>query len=655
MNVHKQLMIIALTAMLLMASLLVAVPSEASADEISVPASVSQDRSMTVAVLVRASYYQYGLSYPSVLYYNNALATFQTLQYLGIPAEIVTDSINQTDLNEYGGLITVKGEGNCWALTKAYAEATGNPALWIFVRGGDAGLNTDLGITDAGQVLAGGPTPTLSNAGPITEYLNDTWGTLGTWTTRSLTLNDSLSTWTRYLTHAGNDTQPYLFGAEHEGATYYIYATSDSFIASGATGRYYTQLVLNYAHIAMPNLIRWMPMPSAKDSGLIIRADDVIDLDSKWLAFWERYPHSTSAVQASLPQIVADYIAAHCDDYLPHGYAHEDFTTLSYAEQVSLLEQINAAWTGRFGERPYYYIMPYNKADENTGKAMNATGGLFYTTATSLTGLPSTYYYRHQDNQAVTWGAYYEGGTFEDYLDQIIGQGRFAGSYVFHPYTADWENVTLYGDAVIDRVLNESSTMLTTWSEVADLYVVRQHIAMDSQHIQFGVDVPTGLTLEWRYMTAGKTLKVGDQVLPRIGDRVVFPAMDAGVYAYELVDLADYPVVTSIGTGMALKDGSYNVSSGRTTITVEGWHYNGTVTRNISLSTADDLSLLDEGGRLLTRDLEATFSLSPGTYVVLTTGALTTIQMGGLMEVVVAAVLLMMVVSIIGMVKVKKR
>lgn len=648
-------MIIALTAMLLMASLLVAVPSEASADEVSVPASVSQDRSTTVAVLVRAAYFQFGMGFPQVLYYNNLLATFQTLRYMGIPAEIVTDSINQSDLNEYGGLIVVRGEGNCWALTKAYAETTGNPVLWIHLRGSDGAMAAALGIIDYGQVLAVGPTPTLSNSGPITEDLNDTWGTLGAWTTRNISLNDTLSTWTRYLTHAGNDSQPYLFGAEHNGSTYYIYATADSFIASGSTGRYYTQLVLNYAHIAMPNLIRWMPMPSAKDSGLIIRADDVIDLDSKWLAFWERYPHSTSAVQASLAQNVADYIAAHCDDYLPHGYAHEDFTALSYAEQVSLLEQINAAWAGRFGERPYCYIMPYNKADENTGKAMNATGGQFYMTAVSLTGLPSTYYYRHHDNQAVTWGAYYEGGTFDAYLDQIIGQGRFAGSYVFHPYAMDWENVTSYGDAIIDRVLNEPSTMLTTWSEVAELYMVRQHITTSSEHIQFGVDVPAGLTMEWRYLTAGKTLKVGDRVLPRVGDRVVFPAMDAGVYAYELVDLTDYPVVTSIGTGMALKDGSYNVSSGRTTITVEGWHYNGTVTRNITLSTADDLSLLDEGGRLLTRDLEATFSLSPGTYVVLTTGALTTMQMGGLMEIVVAAVLLMMVVSMIGMVKVHKR
>jgi len=73
---------------------------------------VAQSKALSVAVLIRAPYYAYGLSYPSVLYYNTALATLQALQYDGIPAEIVTDAITQAELNEYGGLRTVRGDGN---------------------------------------------------------------------------------------------------------------------------------------------------------------------------------------------------------------------------------------------------------------------------------------------------------------------------------------------------------------------------------------------------------------------------------------------------------------------------------------------------------------------------------------------------------------
>lgn len=618
----KLLTVLTLIALLAssFAGVLTFVTESATADPI-VPdeAVVEQDHSKTIAVLIRASYYQYGMTYPYKLYYNAALATLQTLQYLGIPAEIVTDAISQSDLNEYGGLITVRGEGQCWALTKAYSETTGNPVLWLYVRGGDGAMNTALGITDGGQIYASdigaGTGAVVATSAAITDGLSDTWGMLPSFTARSFTFS-GLSTVTNYIINANDASQPYLFGAQQNGGTYYVYATANAWLAGGATGQYYTQLILNYAGEAITDLVRWMPVPSAKDSALIIRADDAVGLDSKWLAFWERYPHSTSAVQASLDQTTADFIKANVDDYLPHGFAHDDFSVLTYAEQVALLEQVNAAWEARFGERPYYYIMPYNKANEDTAKAMDTTGGQFYITATGLTGLPSTYYYRHHDNQAVTWGAYYEGGTLADYVDMIVGQERFVGSITLHPYTQDWSTIQTQGDYIIDRVLADGTTMLSTWSEIAELYYVRQHVVMNATHIQFGVDTPAGLTLEWNGLTAGNTLRVGDVVLPRIGDRMVLPAMDAGVYSISEVAINAYPVVTSVGAGLALKDGSYSIDGACTSIEVEGWGYDGTPSAVVTLSTLTGKRVIDASSTEIT-PTGTTVTLTPGSYDVI--------------------------------------
>ena len=451
--------------------------------------------------------------------------------------------------------------------------------------------------------------------GNITEDLEDEWGLLPTYTTRTLNLDPMASIWTRFIINADNISQPYLFAAVHDGARYYFYATACSWLDAGGMGRYYTKLVLNYTSIAMPNLIRWMPIPSAKDTGLIIRADDVASLNECWLEFWDRYPHSTSAVMADISQETADYVKENCDDYLPHGFSHEDFSVLNYTEQVDLLELIDSTWEGLFGERPYYYIMPYNKANDDTAKAMTATGGLFYITAVSLTGIPTTFYYRSAEDRAMTWGAYYEGGELEDYVDMVIGQGNFVGSVVFHPYHNNWtEFIVPQADYLIDRVLNDSSTLLTTWSEIADLYVVRQSISMDEQYIQFGSDTPAGLTMEYLGMPEGKTLKVGDLVLSRIFDRVVFPAMVAGVYSYELVDIDDYPIVTSVGAGMALKDGSYNLTSGRTTINVEGWDPDGIVTANVTLSAWTDVVITNATGQRI--DMSGpSITLIPGVYL----------------------------------------
>lgn len=577
-----------------------------------------QSKALSVAVLVRSSYYAYGLTYPTSLYYNAAIATLQALEYLGIPAEIVTDSIAQAELDEYGGLIAVRGDGNCWALTQGYAETTGNPVLWIYVRGGDAAMNTALGITDAGQSVAGdvgGAVTTYGTTG-IMEDLVDSWGNLNSFTTRSFTLGGT-TTWTQYIVNDA-DSMPYLFSGEFNSATYYIFAYAGSWVGAGTMGRYYVQLLLNYARLAMPSLIRFMPVPSAKDSALIIRADDVEDLDAKWLAFWALYPHSSSGAQAQLAQATADYIAAHCDDYLPHGYDHEDFTTLTYAQQVTLLEQINAAWTGRFGVRPYYYIMPYNKANDDTGQAMMDTDGRFYTTAVSLTGYPSTYYYRHHDNEATTWGAYYEAGTLADYVAQIIGQGRFVGSVIHHPYTQDLvTEIEPSCDYVIDQVLANASTMLSTWSEIADVQWAKRNATMDDTQIGFAVAVPAGLTLEYRNMPAGKTLKVGSRVLPRFGDRIIFPALAAGTYAYSLVDIADYAIPTAVAAGLALKDGSCDASSLMTYITIEGWTYDGTdATAVVTLSKGLGYSLLDSTGAVLISDIGAgaSVTLTPGDY-----------------------------------------
>jgi hypothetical protein len=581
---------------------------------------LAQSKGMSVAVLIKASYYAYGLTYPSYLYYNAALSVLQALQYLGIPAEIVTDAITQTDLNEYGGLITVRGQGGCWALTQNYAETTGKPVMWIYVRGGDAAMNTALGITDAGQSVAGdiGLAVTASGTTGIMEGLVDDWGNLGTYTTRAFTLGVP-ATWTQYMVNDA-DSAPYLFMGEYNGGTYYIYAFAGSWMAAGGVGTYMVQLILNYAKLAMPNLIRWMPLPSGKNAALIIRADDAVDLDAKWLQFWARYPHSTSAVQASLPQSVADHIAANCDDYVPHGYAHEDFTALSYAEQVTLLEQVNDAWTERFGERPYYYIMPFNKANDDTGHAMMDTGGRFYITAVSLTGFPSTYYYRHHDNEATTWGAYYESGTLEDYVDRIVGQAKFVGSVVEHPYSGDWDaTIKVHCDYLIDRVLAEPTIMLSTWSEIADLQYAKRGATITATHMGFESAVPAGMTLEWTGLQTGKTIRLGDLVLPRIGDRVILPALPAGVYPYELVDLEAYPVVTAVAAGLALKDGSYDIRAQRTTISVEGWTHDGTdPSAAVTLSTGSGYALASAAGELLVHDIGsgASVTLTPGDYII---------------------------------------
>jgi peptidoglycan/xylan/chitin deacetylase (PgdA/CDA1 family) len=601
--------------------LIMLVPAQVDAEDL--PDSVIQSPSLTIALLIYEPYYHYGLTYPSDLYYTSALAVYQALVYMGIPTDIVTTDISQTELNEYGGLIVIRGGGTTWALTQEYAETTGNPVLWFYIRGGDATMNVELGLSDAGQVAAGdvgaSTGASLINNATITVDLSDDYGMLSSFSSRNLTFNSTFSTWTSYIVNAGNTSQPYLFSATHDNAIYYIYATAAGWIGTSGNGQYIQQLLMNYARIAMPNLIRWTPLPGAQDTGLFIRADDAADLSDNWTQFWARYPHSTTSAQASLDQATANYIMAAADDYVPHGYSHEDFSTLSYAQQYSLLEQINAAWEARFGERPYYYVMPYNRADTNTGMAMDATDGLLYTTLAASTGYPAPYYYMNFNNSAVTVGDYWPSGNLSDYVDRLMDQGG-VGSVVIHPYSLDWTTLTGECDYLINITLTNSGVMLTTLSEVADIYVARQGITMDDGYIQFGTDTPSGLTMEYRYLDGGKTIKVGDLVLPRIGDRVIFPAMDAGVYEYELVDLADYTIVTSVTAGLVLKDGSYNTSTDVTTITVEGWATNNaTVVGNITLSsTPSGLSLMDGSYNELS-DIEnnTALTLTPGNYFIM--------------------------------------
>jgi hypothetical protein len=189
-----------------------------------------------------------------------------------------------------------------------------------------------------------------------------------------------------------------------------------------------------------------------------------------------------------------------------------------------------------------------------------------------------------------------------------------------HPYSGDWETlIKVQCDYLIDRVLAETSIMLSTWSEIAEVQYAKRGATITATHIGFEYAVPAGFTIEWTGLQVGKTLKIADLVLPRIGDRVILPALPAGVYAYELEDLDAYPVVTATAAGLALKDGSYDVRAQRTTITVEGWTYDGTDhSAAVTLSTGSGYSLLDSAGALVLNDIGvgASVTLTPGDYII---------------------------------------
>ena len=67
-------------------------------------------------------------------------------------------------------------------------------------------------------------------------------------------------------------------------------------------------------------------------------------------------------------------------DVVPHGYNHEDLSTLTYQQQAKIIARTAEKYQQYAGQQPVGYIAPYNRINEDTTKACSKAGLLWITT-----------------------------------------------------------------------------------------------------------------------------------------------------------------------------------------------------------------------------------------------------------------------------------
>ncbi len=91
-------------------------------------------------------------------------------------------------------------------------------------------------------------------------------------------------------------------------------------------------------------------------------------------------------------------------DIVPHGYNHEDLSTLTYQKQAKIIARTAEKYQQYAGHQPVGYIAPYNRINEDTTKACSEAGLLWITTYHGMARIPR-HYYRNCLNSVWVLGA----------------------------------------------------------------------------------------------------------------------------------------------------------------------------------------------------------------------------------------------------------
>ncbi len=572
-----------------------------------VSASNSATNSTKIAVLIDTKYDMEDQPYPYNLYYQQKEGVINALQYNGISYNVVHETIDIDSLKTYGGLITVLGDSRqVDALTTSWTQKRNKTSLILYIHGGGENyFKNEVGIIENSNIGHGHSNPIVNYTDSFTKRINDSYGSLIGWDVHSLLIDTSKSSVIYYLNQSDNQNMPILFRLNHDNGNYIIYNTELAAI-NGHNAIYFYNLVLDYADNMLGSYNRLYPYPFGVRAPVIIRLDDFnstnpVNKSKQWMNFWnESKQMTTAAIPRDIPDERLQELPEYSNDIEPHGWKHEDWTTLNLAQQETLLGYIQSKWLRAYKKYPSGMVLPYNRANGNTSKAANLINGFkWYTATVGESPIIQRQNAFFDNNHIYEFSGEYDPEAYNSegaiaFMLRVLTQNR-SGMFVYHPYqvnSTDYPEKISEVHSIIDHINNQNGYRLTTLSELMEyFYDTRQNVTLTDNYLNLTSDI-RGIAIVSNSIKSNQAIKIdSDKVsIRKYGNIIQLPTIETGNHTYSIVDNLNYPEISYADAGLTIKDGYFDISKNELTdLVIDAYTYptTGTIIKNFRISRSN--------------------------------------------------------------------
>ncbi|MFY9188087.1 MAG: polysaccharide deacetylase family protein [bacterium] len=500
--------------------------------------------------------------WPETDYLSVLRETVSALDYLGYRYDLVNETIAQDDLNSYVMVISVAGTDGKKILR--YCTDTDRTVFVLYDVSPE--LSAGLDITQGKFVLSAEGIPEITKEGPLTKGLVSEYGSLPLW-----------------------GAYEHCFGPEAEVLLKNPEGLPVLTEQRGSSGRYVFLLTRAltwnaYSYRLLDNLIQEATklakiggVPYAMDVPVIIRLDDF----SSGSLFWRAYTDITRklTIAAIMGQMDTEgwlTMAQSGVDIVPHGYNHEDLSTLTYQQQAKIIARTAEKYQQYAGQQPVGYIAPYNRINEDTTKACSKAGLLWITTYHGMARIPR-HYYRDCLNSVWVLGARPEAFVDAAAVEKALVEGAVEQKplvFVEHPSARNEEGRLQDSLSALRATVNYVSThdgyYLTGINDYFSHLIDQKQVHCADNSIVVKNEIAAGLTFTYPDCDREHMMQLGSSVpmFYRHGSTVL-PALQPGNYL--LTPVQNMPVLLEPGPGVVIKSAVYYPEDKRAEVLLEAF------------------------------------------------------------------------------------
>lgn len=473
--------------------------------------------------------------FPQTDYLGMLRETISALDFLGYKYDILDETVTGEELYSYESLITIVG--NDYTKITNFSEKTGKvvtilyaPSEKLLSRLNDKGK----GWTDKIDINI---TSNVCINSKLTDRVFDNYGIFSIFKIYNIQFDPKA----RILCKTEDGTP--LLVEQFYNRGHYIFIP----IRDITWKQYNYNLIDNIIKNNTP-LLRIGSVPYAQDVAVIVRLDDFSGHHNSW----SRYLNITKDLSiASIMNKTSSIELSYVDgDILPHGYDHEDLSTLDYSEESTILSMSKDRFFEFTGKSPKGYVSPYNRISENTTTIGNNLGLNFFTTYIGMAQVPRHYYLKDKNNVWIL-GSRNENFSNESAIMDVLSEYNSRGGVVMfldHPYTKyntgsiDSSLRTL--TSVTQFINNHEGYYLTTLNDFFQTLTDAKYVKIKDSKLVVDKDVDSGITFYYKKCTDQIKIDNFVMIYCRNGSTIL-PYMKKGEYNIELTK--GYPTIGTRG------------------------------------------------------------------------------------------------------------
>lgn len=514
-----------------------------------------------IAVMANSEW-NWAHGWPETDYLSVLRETVSALDYLGYRYDLVNETIAQEELNSYAMAISVAGTHGKKILQ--YGVDTGRTVFVLYDVSPE--LSAGLDITRGKFVLGAEGIPEIAKESSLTKGLVSEYGSLPLWGAYEHRFGPEAEV---LLKHP--DGLPVLTEQKSSSGRYVFLLTR------ALTWNAYSYRLLDNLIQEATDLAKIGGIPYAMDVPVIIRLDDF----SSGSLFWRAYTDITRklTIAAIMGQMDTEgwlTMSQAGVDVVPHGYNHEDLSTLTYQQQAKIIARTAEKYQQYAGQQPVGYIAPYNRINEDTTKACSKAGLLWITTYHGMARIPR-HYYRDCLNSVWVLGARPEAFLDAVAVEKALVEGAVEQKplvFVEHPSARQEEGRLPDSLSALRATVNYVGThdgyYLAGINDYFSHLIHHKQVHCVGNSIVVEKEIAAGLTFTYPDCDREYMMQIGS-IVPmfyRHGSTVL-PALQPG--NYPLTPVQNMPVLLEPGPGVVIKSAVYYPEDKRAVILLEAF------------------------------------------------------------------------------------